>query len=212
MDYELWAERLVWGILVLFISPFIIYNTPQLLGLDAHVVGSGSMRPTMPPGTVLYEAPVDPNTLKEGDIIVFEPNDTRIASDKVTHRIVDIREGNYSRQFKTMGDANPAPDPGLTPAYKVDGKKVFTIPYLGYVIQVMKSPVAILFFVVVPASVLMRSHLIRLLDAVDEQESPSDGGNSVNRPVMPGESNDGPIMTEEVDDEPIRVFDPKDKR
>lgn len=176
MNYQLWIERMVWAMLVLFISPFIIYNVPQLLGLDAHIVSSGSMRPTMPPGTVLYESPVDPRSLQEGDVIVFETNNSMVPENKVTHRIVDIREGNYTLQFKTMGDANPEPDPGLTPAYKIDGKKMFAIPYLGTVIQLLKSPLSIGLFVALPAAILIRSHVLKLLDALEDDQKVSEIG------------------------------------
>lgn len=167
---------MVWAMLVIFISPFIIYNVPQLLGLDAHIVSSGSMRPTMPPGTVLYESSVDPRSLQEGDVIVFETNNSMVPQNKVTHRIVDIREGNYTLQFKTMGDANPEPDPGLTPAYRIDGKKVFAIPYLGTVIKLLKSPLAIGLFVALPAAILIRSHVLKLLDALADDQKVSEIG------------------------------------
>lgn len=168
-DYNIWAERAIWALLVLFISPFIIYNVPQLVGLDAHIVNSGSMKPSMPPGSVIYEKTANPANLQEGDVIVFEPNSSRMAEDKVTHRIVDIREGNYTLQFKTMGDANPSPDPGLTPAYNIDGQKVFSIPYLGTIISVLKSPLSILAFVALPAAVLIRSQVLKIMENMDDK-------------------------------------------
>lgn len=198
MNYQLWIERTVWILLVLFISPFIVYNVPQLLGLDAHIVSSGSMRPTMPPGTVLYERSVDPRSLQEGDVIVFETNSSIAPQDKVTHRIVDIREGNYTLQFKTMGDANIEPDPGLTPAYKIDGKKVFAIPHLGTIIQVLKSPLSIGLFVALPAAVLIRSHILKLLEELD-------GGQKMS--TIGGDSDDNTIhIYEPVKDEDRKEF------
>jgi signal peptidase len=166
-----WIDILTWVVLLVFVSPFIVYTAPQLLGYNAHIVESGSMRPSMPPGSVMFETSVNPRNIETGDVIVFRPNDTRMEEDLVTHRVVDIREGNYSLQFRTMGDANSEPDPGWTPDYRVTGKKLFSIPFLGTVISVFQSLPVILAMVGLPSAILIRKELLKILENMEEEDT-----------------------------------------
>lgn len=164
-----YKELLLWLPIILVAIPFLIFLVPQYLGLNAYIVESGSMAPGMPTGSVIYTtSPVDTSNLKEGDVIVFTPNQSRISEKRVTHRIVDIKEGNYTLLFKTQGDANEEPDPGWTPSYNIEGKRVFSLPYLGTIIETSQRPLLLIFFVTIPSIILLREELKKLLDRIEE--------------------------------------------
>lgn len=163
--------KLIWAALLLFIAPFIVYFVPQYLGFNAYIVESNSMKPVMSQGDVLYETDVNSQNLEVGDVILFEPNGSRMSEETVAHRIVEIREGNYTLQFKTMGDANAEPDPGWTPSYEVVGKRAFSIPYLGAIITTFTSLPVVLLLVAIPSTILIRNQLIKLMEKTEMGES-----------------------------------------
>ena len=60
------------------------------LGLGVRFRAPGtSMHPTIRHGEVITVEPIEPNTLKRGDIILY-----RFKSGFIAHRIVNIEEGN----------------------------------------------------------------------------------------------------------------------
>ena len=164
-------KTIIWLLLVLVASPYIIYLVPQYLGVDAYIVSSGSMAPEMPTGTIVYENWVSPQELEEGDVIVFRPNRSEMDKDVITHRIIDVREGNYTNHFKTQGDANSAPDPGWTPGYRVIGKRVFSIPYLGYFIMAAGSLPFLFLLVFIPATFLTYTEARKIIENWDKKKS-----------------------------------------
>lgn len=100
---------------------------------------TGSMRPSMPPGSLLVVVPVDPSRLAVGDVVTFEAPTPE--HQVVTHRIVEIVESGPHPVIRTQGDANPAPDPWsaritAAPAWRV----VLTAPALGSGIRALRSP------------------------------------------------------------------------
>ncbi len=100
---------------------------PKFFGLTPYNVISGSMKPTIPVGSVVYASQVPIESLTSGDIIVF--SDAVTGNSRITHRIVEVDEAN--RQFRTKGDANTAVDPSPVAFHHVLGKVVFHLPVLG---------------------------------------------------------------------------------
>ena len=176
-----WKTSAAWFLLLLLVTPYIIYLTPQYLGSDAYVVESGSMAPEMPEGSIVYESWNDPRSYEVGDVIIFRPNNSGMNEDLVVHRIIDIREGNYTNYFKTQGDANSGPDPGWTPGYNVLGKRNFWIPYLGYYIMFASSRPIIYLIILIPAILIVREQLEKLFEALDEESTGFDEENNNNR-------------------------------
>jgi len=161
-------ETLVWTVLVLAATPYILYIVPQIFGADAYIVTSGSMEPRIPEGSVVYEEKTTTSELEEGDVVLFRPDNSQMEGDIVVHRIVDTKFENYTRQFKTQGDANPEPDPGWTPSYNIVGKKIMSVPYLGEVIQKSNSLPFILGMVVLPTTILLKNQVVKLLKALEQ--------------------------------------------
>jgi len=163
-----YTESVVWAVLVLAVTPFILYLVPQLFGVDAFIVTSGSMAPLIPEGSVVYEKEPNVEQLGEGDVVIFRPGNSQIEGDTVVHRIVDTQVENYTKQFKTKGDNNPEPDPGWTPSYNIVGEKVFSIPYLGQIIQIANTIPFIAIMVGIPVTILLKNQIAQLLEAMEE--------------------------------------------
>ncbi len=124
------------SVILLAISIYIATNILVVYALGTKtpftVVTSGSMRPTLMEGDLLIVRGVsNPNSLKEGDIIVFR---YKFSDKPVVHRIVKIiRTQDGSVYYQTKGDANPAPDAGYRTIEDILGVVAFRIPKLGYV-------------------------------------------------------------------------------
>ena len=85
-------------------------------------VASGSMEPTLPVGSLVFEVPAD--TLKPGNIITFQQEGD---DHPTTHTFIGYDEGGA---IMTKGDANPTPDVRAVPLTHDDviGKVVLTTP------------------------------------------------------------------------------------
>ena len=90
------------------------------LGLGVRFRAPGtSMHPTIRHDDVITVEPIEPNTLKRGDIILY-----RFKSGFIAHRIVNIEEGNDSGlTFILRGDASTTCDAPVKPE-QVLGKVV----------------------------------------------------------------------------------------
>lgn len=127
------CRALEWLLLVVATGVALVAAVvPQLGGASSYVVLTGSMRPTMPPGTLVVVRPVDPANLQTGDVITFMPRENDPAV--ITHRIVG---GGFDvtgeRVLRTRGDANDAVDPSTVRDLQVVGERWYSVPYVGYV-------------------------------------------------------------------------------
>lgn len=101
---------------------------PMPLGFGMSVVLSGSMEPELSVGDMIIVVPRDAYAI--GDVVVFQSGRTA-----VVHRIIGI-EGE---EVITQGDANNAPDDPISLSV-VRGKVVFTVPFVGYLVNLIKTP------------------------------------------------------------------------
>lgn len=138
-----------WSILALTIAQHV-------WGYNSYVVLSGSMRPTIPVGTLVLDQPVPATQVAVGDIVSFHPvsNPNLI----VTHRVVEIaqnppgaRPGPYAR---TKGDANPTPDSGLLPLAGEVNRVVIWVPEAGYAVAFLEQPGIRVLLVIVPLALM----------------------------------------------------------
>lgn len=77
-------------------------------------------------------------------------NSTRI----VTHRIVEIHEGP-PRTIYTRGDANNTRDHWRLNGREVVGKAIFHIPKIGYLAEIVRSPLGFVTFLLLPELMLL---------------------------------------------------------
>jgi signal peptidase I len=76
-------------------------------GYTPVAVTTGSMAPKMSPHTLLFVHAVDPESVRVGDVITFDPPG-RVP--RVSHRVVAIYHHDGKAYFQTKGDANPVAD------------------------------------------------------------------------------------------------------
>lgn len=105
---------------------------PRMAGATPYVVLTSSMKPSLPPGTMVVSRPVAPASIPIGSVITYQLVSGEPAV--VTHRVVGqgVTSGG-DVVFRTKGDANSAADPGWVRAVQVRGSSWYAIPYIGYV-------------------------------------------------------------------------------
>lgn len=97
-------------------------------------VRSGSMAPALPVGSIVVVRPIDPSTVRVGDVLSLE----RAGAEPVSHRVVEIVEPGEQPVVRTKGDANAAADPGAvrltgTTAWRVRA----VVPWAGTALGAM---------------------------------------------------------------------------
>ncbi|CUP48255.1 signal peptidase type I [Clostridium baratii] len=134
-------------IAVVFIFMVIsILSNLGLLGYKFYDVLTGSMSPTINPGSLIIVKEMDSNEINEGDIITFKGSST---SNLTTHRVVKVIEKNNNIKFQTKGDANDVLDPMLIDGNLLVGKVILDIPYIGKVMSFINQYRAIIVILII---------------------------------------------------------------
>ena len=98
---------------------------------------TGSMRPTLPPGSVVLDEGVKASSVQVGDVITFHPPG---AHSVVTHRIVAISSRpSGSREATTRGDANNIDDPWRVKLTGTVWRERAHIPAIGWAGQWLRN-------------------------------------------------------------------------
>ena len=148
----------VLGTLILLgvIAAFLPLTVPRLMGYEIYEVVSGSMEPEIPVGSVIYVKAAEPETIEEGDIIVFSRDGSM-----VTHR---VQENRYVEgEFITKGDANSGEDPEPVGYGSLEGKVERHIPALGIVMSLLAGNTGKLYAVILLGCGVMFHILARIL-------------------------------------------------
>lgn len=101
---------------------------PMPFGYGAAVVLSGSMEPVLSKGDLIIVK--EKESYKVGDVVVFQSGKSLIV-----HRIIKIDD----KKVITQGDANNVADPEFDTQF-IKGKEVFRIPYIGVLVDIIKTP------------------------------------------------------------------------
>lgn len=120
-------------------------TVPMPFGVGSAVVLSGSMEPAVSVGDLLIISRQD--AYQVGDIVVYQSG--RIA---VTHRIVSISED----EVITRGDANNTEDAPIPPE-RIKGEVVLIIPCVGYLVNIIKTPLVTLAIIALAVFLMERS-------------------------------------------------------
>ncbi len=149
----------------------------RLFGLQVYTVLSGSMEPTYHTGSLIYVQKVDYRELEKGDVITFLLDEDTVATHRIAEVVADEEDPTVLR-FRTKGDANDAEDGGEGVHYKnIIGTPVFTIPYLGYVANMIQNPPGTYIAVSLGAILLILVFLPDLLfPGQDKQKGKRKGG------------------------------------
>jgi len=132
--------------ILLIVSMFPITGNYQV-----KVVLSGSMEPAIHTGSVVIIKPE--SNYEVGDIITFG-KDTK-TDIPTTHRIIKQRAESGKMLYTVKGDANEDPDSREVREDEIIGKVLFSIPYLGYMVDFAKKPIGFVLLVAVPAGIIV---------------------------------------------------------
>lgn len=130
------------------VIPFVCANllitmTPLLHDIRPFIVVSGSMEPVIPTGSIIYTKMKQ--SYRVGDVITFMQGQTIIS-----HRIDKLMTLGNQVYYSTKGDANTIGDFELVPATNVLGAVTNTIPYIGNIFILYKTPSGIILGTVLP--------------------------------------------------------------
>lgn len=113
------------------LAAVVLIIVPMATGSQTYSVLTNSMRPHLPPGTLLISRPAAFADLEVGDVITYQLESGR--ADVITHRIVSTsadQEGNT--QLITRGDNNSLADEAPVREVQVRGKLFYAVPYAGF--------------------------------------------------------------------------------
>ena len=128
------ARDLLAGSLVLAVAALLLVAVvvPRLGGATPYVIETGSMRPGMPPGTLVVVRPVAVSRISVGAVITYQLRSGEPVV--VTHRVVGTGvDATGHRLFRTQGDANNAPDTAWVRPVQIRGERWYAVPFLGRV-------------------------------------------------------------------------------
>lgn len=128
-----WILQTASWMLLLSIAGLLVamIGLPRVTGATPYTVLTGSMRPTMAPGSLVVTKPVEGRELKVGDAITYQIRSGE--PEVVTHRIISLSQTlGGETLFTTQGDANPHPDEKPVKAAQIRGVVWYSIPFAGY--------------------------------------------------------------------------------
>ena len=165
MDIKKIFKVLEWVIFILLIVLLFLIASPLLptkIYISTHVVSTGSMEPEIKTGSVVF------STLKNqeidiDDIIVFQSPDNPEVN--VIHRVVEKEEDGYI----TKGDNNDNQDDWTVFEDNIKGEVIFTIPYVGYVIDFLKTPLGFGLIIGIPAILLIIGQIRKIKEGINEE-------------------------------------------
>lgn len=100
------------------------------------IISGASMAPAIPLGALAIEDRAAAVALAPGDVATF-----RLATGSlVTHRVIRTVDREDGRWYEIKGDANAAPDPTLISASAAEGRVLFSLPLLGYLVWFLHLP------------------------------------------------------------------------
>ena len=152
----------------------------SVLGRPLLAVATGSMSPTFNPGDLILDTPVSgraADRLQRGEVITFRSSAYSIAGRPIliTHRIYAVvtNPATGGVAYRTKGDANNTPDPGLVaPAAVVGIYRGWRIPYGAYVLNYLHGPVPFVTLVVLLVALLGAGEFRRRWRALGAPASP----------------------------------------
>lgn len=139
------------------------FNLPG--GYRAYSVLTGSMEPVIQTGSlILTRAPRSTNEIKMNNVITFE--EPSYQNKFITHRVNKIVESNPGVVFQTKGDANSNLDPWLITYGRIKGVYLMHFPYLGSLLEFIRSPLGIVIFVLIPVLLIVADESKNIISAL----------------------------------------------
>lgn len=149
------------AVLLILLSPFL----PTKKYISSFVVVSGSMEPAVPKGSLVFTKPTQTQEVQPHDIIGFTSPEN--AKDMIIHRVVEYDDEQEG--FITKGDNNNSEDSWRVSSMQLQGKYVYSIPYVGFATSFMKTPKGFALLIGVPALILAALQLRKIKEGIDEE-------------------------------------------
>ena len=131
------------------------------------VVQSGSMEPAIKTGAVVIVKPADVYSI--GDVITF--GSITKTTPPTSHRILDMEVSEGQISYITKGDANEDPDGKPVAKMDVVGRVLFSMPFLGYVIDFARKPLGFALIIGIPAVVIVGDEVRKIVLEVKKLRS-----------------------------------------
>lgn len=123
-------------LLTIVLTFLLLAVGPRFFGFSSFIVYSGSMEPAIHKGAIAIGKPVEAQSLKVGDIVAFK---TTTGHAPTVHRIVQIDTHDGLYIVTTKGDANSTVDPDPIVVREAGSKIIYTLPYVGYLLEMPRS-------------------------------------------------------------------------
>lgn len=157
---------LVWTVFAIAVAMMIFtivsvntfdQNNRNLFGYKAFTVRTDSMSATdFDAGDIVFTKNVDPNSLKEGDIIAFVSQSEEYYGETVTHKIrKETVTENGNPAFITYGTTTGVDDEAPVEYSSVLGKYVGKIPNVGAFFLFLKEPIGYFLCIFIPFLLLI---------------------------------------------------------
>ena len=157
---------------VVALFAILAIGVPFVLGAQSYTVLTGSMKPGMPPGSLVAAKPTDFASIRVGDVITYqlEPGEPAV----VTHRVVGTTEDNNGdRMLITQGDANDVVDEKPVISAQVRGVIVYAVPLVGYPNSLIPGSTRSAAVVMIGVAVVGYGVAVLLSDLVRSRRRPS---------------------------------------
>ena len=136
----------------------------NLFGYRWFRVDGDSMKDTFQYGDIIISRDVDPDDLKEGDIITFISQDSANYGQFVTHKIRKRTLDSMGREgFTTYGTTTGDDDRTVVSANYVVGLYQGRLPGLGHLVTFLKSGVGFILCILLPFLAVVAMHGVKVL-------------------------------------------------
>ncbi|MBI2031176.1 MAG: signal peptidase I [Candidatus Levybacteria bacterium] len=152
----------VFALIPAIVFTLVTSKTNAILGIQSFVVLSGSMEPTIPVGSIIYTQ--KQLWYPQGSSISFKNGNRTI-----THRVTKVTNRANTLYYQTKGDANNTVDEKEVIAKDIFGKQVFFLPYAGYLINFLKTPLGFFPIIIFPTVIFIVLELWNLKKEIEKQ-------------------------------------------
>lgn len=158
----------------------VVFTVPAT-GLKAKSVATGSMRPAIPPGSLVFIQRQPLSRLAVGDVVTYRsPANAR---QTITHHLVGITQRDRIWFFTTKGDANPATDAPV-PGGAILGRVIWHVPWLGRAVDAIKTPLGLVVLVLIPGLVMIVAESRRLHQGLNRLQTSAPPPSPAPRPAV----------------------------
>lgn len=123
---------------ILLVALVSLVLVAPYFGWRVDTVRSGSTEPGLKAGSLVVTRPVQAEDISVGDVITFR---SPMSGEITSLRVSAIEKGP---SFRTEGITNGEAEGFVTPAQDVIGRVWFHVPFAGYVIQYLMTPICVL--------------------------------------------------------------------